>query len=110
MIRKEVRMLGNFIYVFCYYSGYAHGYSSEGYRRHPDYIHRSQRSYRNTNQISAHEENGVAPARFHNKSETFFLTENSTTVTAQIGSATYLPCAVRNLGSGVVSDPFEIVF
>lgn len=38
-----------------------------------------------------------------NKSEAVFSTENSTVIIAQIGSKTYLPCAVRNLGSGVVS-------
>lgn len=39
-----------------------------------------------------------------NKSEAVFSTENSTVIIAQIGSKTYLPCAVRNLGSGVVSS------
>lgn len=45
-----------------------------------------------------------------NKSEAVFSTENSTVIIAQIGSKTYLPCAVRNLGSGVVSGTVNFLF
>ncbi|KAG8233171.1 hypothetical protein J437_LFUL012871 [Ladona fulva] len=34
----------------------------------------------------------------------YFATENSTTVTAQIGSTALVPCVVRNIGDGMVSD------
>ena len=38
------------------------------------------------------------------KSDALFATENSTVVTAQIGSTANLPCVVKNLGNGVVSE------
>jgi len=37
------------------------------------------------------------------KNEALFATENSTVVTAQIGSTANLPCIVKNNGNGVVS-------
>lgn len=87
--------------MYFLFKGYVHGYSSNVGRH--NYIHRSQRSYRNEKHAVPSEENTLAPSRSMNKSETMFYTENSTIITAQIGSKTYLPCAVKNLGSGVVS-------
>lgn len=44
------------------------------------------------------------------KSDALFATENSTVVTAQIGSTANLPCVVKNLGNGVVSTVNEKFF
>ncbi|XP_055600565.1 serine-rich adhesin for platelets-like [Uranotaenia lowii] len=38
-----------------------------------------------------------------NFSKMYFETENLTTISAQVGSITVLPCVVRNIGEGVVS-------
>jgi len=89
-------------------SGYFNGFSSPelSSARHHSTRQRQQRSFRNDKHTSSPEQNTFAPPRIHNKSEALFFTENSTIITAQIGSKTHLPCAVRNLGSGVVSLRF----
>lgn len=93
------------MYIFDFPDYIHHGYPSPDLSsgRHHNTRQRQQRSFRNDKHTSTPEENTLAPPRIHNKSEAMFFTENSTIITAQIGSKTYLPCAVRNLGSGVVS-------
>ncbi|CAG7815184.1 unnamed protein product, partial [Allacma fusca] len=43
----------------------------------------------------------AAAPRPPDKTDALFATENSTVVTAQIGSTANLPCVVKNLGNGV---------
>jgi hypothetical protein len=43
-----------------------------------------------------------------NFSKMYFETENLTTILTQVGSIAVIPCAVRNIGEGVVSIPLPI--